>query len=134
MAFNCISILVLTFDNDDDETASLDASSSTGGGGVSTQTNHHQHHQKSKSGNKQPNNQHKDDKSLNDHLSSEEMKSFDDKVKLFQSKELSDEERQRMLDSDDFLNFFMRNTRILEKALDQDDIFFEYGANDKNTE
>ena len=67
LAFNCISILVLTFDNDDDETASLDASSSTGGGGVSTQTNHHQHHQKSKSGNKQPNNQHKYDTSLNDH-------------------------------------------------------------------
>ena len=39
-----------------------------------------------------------------------------------------------MLESDDFLNFFMRNSRILEKALDQDDIFFEYGANDKNSE
>lgn len=124
---------VLTFDNDDDETASLDASSSTGG--VSTQTNHHH---KSKSANNKQQNQHgsrnQDDKSLNDHLSSEELKSFDDKVKLFQSKELSDEERQRMLDSDDFLNFFMRNTRILEKALDQDDIFFEYGAKDKNTD
>ena len=28
----------------------------------------------------------------------------------------------------------MRNSRILEKALDQDDIFFEYGANDKTNE
>ena len=45
--------------------------------------------------------------------------------------EISDEERQRLLDSDDFMNFFMRNTRILEKALDQDDIFFEYGASKK---
>jgi len=26
----------------------------------------------------------------------------------------------------------MRNTRILEKALDQDDIFFEYGAAKKS--
>lgn len=47
---------------------------------------------------------------------------------------MSDEERQRLLESDDFLSFFMRNTRILEKALDQDDIFFEYGASDKNNE
>ena len=49
-------------------------------------------------------------------------------------KELSETERQRLLDSDDFLSFFTRNTRILEKALEQDDIFFEYGAGDKNKE
>ena len=49
-------------------------------------------------------------------------------------REISDDERQRLLESDDFLNFFTRNTRILEKALEQDDIFFEYGANDKNNE
>jgi len=45
-------------------------------------------------------------------------------------KELDDDERQRMIDSDDFMSFFMRNAKILEKALDQDDIFFEYGATD----
>ena len=47
---------------------------------------------------------------------------------------MSETERQRLLDSDDFLSFFTRNTRILEKALEQDDIFFEYGAGDKNKE
>ena len=49
-------------------------------------------------------------------------------------KELSEDERARLIQSDDFLNFFTRNTKILEKALDQDDIFFEYGASDANTE
>ena len=53
---------------------------------------------------------------------------------MMQIKEMSEEERLRMLESDDFVNFFMKNTRILEKALDQDDIFFEYGATEKNTE
>lgn len=43
-------------------------------------------------------------------------------------KEMDDDERQRLIESDEFLNFFMRSTKILEKALDQDDIFFEYGA------
>lgn len=47
---------------------------------------------------------------------------------------LNDDERQRHLESDDFLSFFTRNTRILEKALEQDDIFFEYGANDTTNE
>jgi len=56
------------------------------------------------------------------------------KVKLMQLKEVNEEERLRMLESDDFLNFFKRNARILEKALDQDDIFFEYGASEKNAE
>ncbi len=55
-------------------------------------------------------------------------------VKSLQIKEISEEERQHLLESDDFLSFFMRNSRILEKALDQDDIFFEYGANDKTNE
>ena len=49
-------------------------------------------------------------------------------------KEINEEERQHLMESDEFLSFFMRNTRILEKALEQDDIFFEYGARDKNTE
>jgi hypothetical protein len=53
---------------------------------------------------------------------------------MLQIKEMSDEERSRMLQSEEFLSFFTRNTRILEKALDQDDIFFEYGASDKNNE
>lgn len=52
------------------------------------------------------------------------------KVKSMTLKELDDDERQRMIDSDDFMSFFMRNAKILEKALDQDDIFFEYGATD----
>ena len=43
-------------------------------------------------------------------------------------KEINNEETQRLLESDDFFNFFIRNTRILEKALDQDDIFTEYGS------
>lgn len=55
-------------------------------------------------------------------------------VKLMQIKEINEEERQRLMESDEFLSFFTRNTRILEKALEQDDIFFEYGARDKNTE
>lgn len=49
-------------------------------------------------------------------------------------KELSEDERQRMIDSDDFLNFFMKSTKLLEKALDQEDIFFEYGASETNNE
>ena len=53
---------------------------------------------------------------------------------MLQIKEMSDEERNRLLQSDEFLNFFTKNTRILEKALDQDDIFFEYGASDKKNE
>jgi hypothetical protein len=51
-----------------------------------------------------------------------------------QLKEVNEEERLRLLESDDFLSFFKRNARILEKALDQDDIFFEYGASEKNAE
>jgi hypothetical protein len=47
---------------------------------------------------------------------------------------INEDERQKLLDSDDFLSFFTRNTRILEKALEQDDIFFEYGASDSNKE
>ena len=54
--------------------------------------------------------------------------------KVKKAKDLSDEDKQKMLETDEFMNFFMRNTRILEKALDQDDIFFEYGASDKNNE
>lgn len=45
-------------------------------------------------------------------------------------KEIDDDEKQRLIESEEFLSFFMRNTKILEKALDQDDIFFEYGATD----
>lgn len=45
-------------------------------------------------------------------------------------KEMDDDERQRLIESDEFMGFFMRSTKILEKALDQDDIFFEYGATD----
>ena len=51
-----------------------------------------------------------------------------------QIKELNEEERQRTVDSEEFLSFFTRNTRILEKALEQDDIFFEYGAIEKSNE
>jgi hypothetical protein len=51
-----------------------------------------------------------------------------------QLKELNEDERQRVIESDEFLSFFMRNTKILEKALEQDDIFFQYGAIDKNSE
>jgi hypothetical protein len=47
---------------------------------------------------------------------------------------MNEEERQRVVESDDFLSFFMKNTKILEKALEQDDIFFQYGAIDKNNE
>ena len=55
-------------------------------------------------------------------------------VKQFKDVSISEDERQRMLESDDFFDFFTRNTRILEKALEQDDIFFEYGASDTNKE
>jgi hypothetical protein len=39
-----------------------------------------------------------------------------------------------MLESEKFLYFFNKNTRILEKALEQDNIFCEYGADDKSEE
>lgn len=45
---------------------------------------------------------------------------------------MDDDERQRLIDSEEFLSFFMRSSKLLEKALDQDDIFFEYGATDNN--
>lgn len=61
-------------------------------------------------------------------------KSVDDRLKQLKDMTLNDDERQRHLESDDFLSFFTRNTRILEKALEQDDIFFEYGANDTTNE
>ncbi len=41
---------------------------------------------------------------------------------------------QRHLESDDFLSFFARNSRILEKALEQEDIFFENGPRVNNKE
>jgi hypothetical protein len=56
------------------------------------------------------------------------------KVKSMSIKELSEEERHRAIESEEFLSFFTRNTKILEKALDQDDIFFEYGASETNNE
>ena len=56
------------------------------------------------------------------------------KVKKMQLKELNEEERQKVVESEEFLNFFMKNTKILEKALEQDDIFFQYGAIDKNNQ
>lgn len=103
---------VLTYDNnDEDETGSLDAVSTSTG--LESKTN--------KSTNK------KDQET-------DAEKSIDDKLKQFKDLSLNEEERQRLLDSDDFLNFFTKNTRILEKALEQDDIFFEYGANDTNNE
>lgn len=49
-------------------------------------------------------------------------------------KDIGDDERQRMIESDEFVNFFLRNSKILEKALEQDDIFFQYGAIDKSNE
>lgn len=45
-------------------------------------------------------------------------------------KEIDDDEKARMIESDEFMSFFMRSTKILEKAINQDDIFIEYGAND----
>lgn len=45
-------------------------------------------------------------------------------------RDIDDDERQRIVESEEFMSFFMRNSKILEKALDQDDIFFEYGATD----
>ncbi|CAF0703857.1 unnamed protein product [Brachionus calyciflorus] len=108
---------VLHYDNnDEDETTSLDAISISTGGGVSTQTKSTKHH-------RDVQNDVKLDNQLND-----DIKSIDDKLKSIQIKEITEEERQKAIESDDFLNFFMKNTRILEKALDQDDIFFEYGA------
>lgn len=102
--------------------ASLDAVSVSTAGGVSTQT-------KSKLGQRDLQN---DAINKLEQQLSDDIKSIDDKVKMLQLKELSDEEKQRAIESDEFLNFFMRNTRILEKALDQDDIFFEYGAKETN--
>lgn len=104
---------VLTYDNnDEDETASLDA--------ISTSTGMDSKNMKS------TNKQHED---LDD-----DKQAVDDKLKHFKEVSLNDEECQRLLDSDNFHNFFMRNTRILEKALEQDDIFFEYGAGEGNNE
>jgi dynein intermediate chain len=104
----------LTYDtNDFEETVSLDANMG---------------HQTSKS-TKEENLEDKLDQQLADDL-----KNIDDRVKQMQLNELNEEERLRMLESDDFLNFFQKNARILEKALEQDDIFFEYGASEKNAE
>jgi len=113
---------VLTYDNnDDDETGSLDGVSTSTGGGTSTQTNNKTKKNKNRTSNTNT------DNDKNEQENDDTDKSVDQKTKV----EISDEERQRLLDSDDFMNFFMRNTRILEKALDQDDIFFEYGASKK---
>ena len=54
-----------------------------------------------------------------------------DKVQI---KEATDEDRIKILQNEEFMRFFSRNTRILEKALDQDDIFFDYGGLDKHKE
>jgi hypothetical protein len=69
------------------------------------------------------------EKQLND-----DIKSIDDGVKKMQMKELDEDERQKVIESEDFLNFFMKNTKIIEKALDYDDIFFEYGSTDKDNQ
>ena len=48
--------------------------------------------------------------------------------------ELPEEEKTKIISNDEFLKFFTKNVRILEKALDQDDIFFDYAGNDRNKE
>lgn len=48
--------------------------------------------------------------------------------------ELPDDEKTKIIQNDEFLKFFTKNVRILEKALDQDDIFFDYAGNDRNKE
>jgi hypothetical protein len=47
---------------------------------------------------------------------------------------IDDAERVTLIKSDDFMTFFTKNTRILERALDQDDIFLDYGGVDTNKE
>lgn len=49
-------------------------------------------------------------------------------------KEANDEERIRAIQSEDFSKFFSKNAKILERALDQDDIFFDYSGADRNKE
>ncbi len=51
-----------------------------------------------------------------------------------QTKDIGDDEKTRIIQSDDFAKFLSKNTRILERALDQDDIFFDYAGKEKNTE
>jgi len=109
---------VLSYDNmDEDDNTSLDAVS------VSTAAESKKHNKSVKTDN---------GTDANDNINDE--KSIDDRLKQFKDMSLNEDERQRLLDSDDFLSFFTRNTRILEKALEQDDIFFEYGAGDTNNE
>jgi hypothetical protein len=48
--------------------------------------------------------------------------------------ELPEDEKTKIIQNDEFLKFFTKNVRILEKALDQDDIFFDYAGNDRNKE
>jgi hypothetical protein len=50
------------------------------------------------------------------------------------AKDIGDDEKHRIIQSDDFAKFLSKKTRILERALDQDDIFFDYGGSDKNKE
>ncbi|RNA37259.1 cytoplasmic dynein 1 intermediate chain 2-like isoform X9 [Brachionus plicatilis] len=109
---------VLHYDNnEEDDTNSLDAVSTSTGGGVSTQTK-----------SKPARDSQTDGIAKLENQLSDEIKSIDDKIKQIQIKEISEDEKQKAIQTDEFMTFFMRNTRILEKALDQDDIFFEYGA------
>ena len=45
-----------------------------------------------------------------------------------QSVELSDEAKQKILQSQDFANFFDHAARIIEKAICEEDYAFDYGA------
>ena len=123
-----VDYYVLTYD-DEEEGDNMDGESLAGSSsthtGTSTQTQTHL----SKQDKQKMDALKKIEKELSDNI-----KNIDDGVKSLNLKELSEEERGRVVESDEFLNFFMRNSKILEKALEQDDIFFEYGAIDKNNE
>ena len=42
--------------------------------------------------------------------------------------EMSDEAKNKILQSQDFMSFFDHAARIIEKAINEDDFAFDYGA------
>lgn len=48
------------------------------------------------------------------------------------ARELSEQDKQTVMDSDKFQDFFLRTSRIIERALDdENDIFFDYSGADR---
>ena len=54
---------------------------------------------------------------------------------LFSVRELSDEEKERIMASEDFQRFLDRSTRVVERAMSENvDIFVDYSGGDGDDE